>query len=331
MSGLRNRLGWILVGLSLFLHFFTVYCYITQPERFAAYTVAPIWFWGAIGLFLSCFAFCFLRAPLSMVVSFIWAITLLVGADESHALAHLTTEPPRPGAAALHHNQPVIRVLTMNCAFLLQGAPTNDIEYWQPDIVFLQEVDAPQLKEIAERLYGGTGDYRSFHRNGVITRWKINAEVRYPHANFQQLRIVLPDQREINLLNVHLLSAATDLRLWRKIAWKEHRDNRRARKSQLSAALQILEQTTPFPNSPTLVCGDFNAPAWDQVHNLLSRDFTNAFSTVGTGWGNTFQRRLPILRIDHIYSTRQFTPVRCRAVTTRHSDHRLVVADFLMK
>ncbi len=37
----------------------------------------------------------------------------------------------------------------------------------------------------------------------------------------------------------------------------------------------------------------------------------------------------PALRIDHLYATRHFTPVRCRAVTTRHSDHRMVVADFL--
>lgn len=331
MSRLRNRLGWILVACSLFLHFFTVFCYVTQPDRLAAFTVAPIWIWGSIGLFLSCFAFCFLRAALSMVVSLVWVITLLVGADEAHVLAHLTTTPPKPGAAALYHDQPVVRVLTLNCAAFTMGSPTDDIEYWQPDIVLLQEIQPYQVREIAERLYGGTGDYRAYHNNGVITRWKISAETHYDYASFQQLRISLPDQRDIDLINVHLLSAATDLRLWEKDAWKTHYKNRVTRKQELSAALQVLEQTTQFPNTPALVCGDFNAPAWDQVHHLLSRDFTNAFAAAGTGWGNTFQRRLPVLRIDHIYSTYHFTPVRCRAVTTRHSDHRLVVADFLFK
>ena len=57
----------------------------------------------------------------------------------------------------------------------------------------------------------------------------------------------------------------------------------------------------------------------------------DAFASVGTGWGDTFQRRFPILRIDHIYATRHFTPVRSLTVTTRTSDHRMVVADFLMK
>ena len=83
-----------------------------------------------------------------------------------------------------------------------------------------------------------------------------------------------------------------------------------------------------FPNTPTLFGGDFNSPASDVVHRQLARDFVDAFATAGTGWGDTFQRRFPILRIDHIYATRHFTPVRCRAVTTRHSDHRMVVADF---
>ena len=62
---------------------------------------------------------------------------------------------------------------------------------------------------------------------------------------------------------------------------------------------------------------------------MLSRDFTDAFVAAGTGWGDTFQRRVPVLRIDHLYANRQFTPIRCRAVTTHNSDHRMVVADFL--
>jgi endonuclease/exonuclease/phosphatase family metal-dependent hydrolase len=60
------------------------------------------------------------------------------------------------------------------------------------------------------------------------------------------------------------------------------------------------------------------------------RDFNDSFSTAGRGWGNTFQRRVPVLRLDSIYATRQFTPVRCRAVTTRKSDHRMVISDLIL-
>ena len=95
-------------------------------------------------------------------------------------------------------------------------------------------------------------------------------------------------------------------------------------------ARQVLEQTTKFPNTPTLFGGDFNAGATDLVHRQMDADFVDAFAAAGTGWGNTSQRRFPILRIDHLYATRHFTPVRCRTLTTRCSDHRMVVADFLV-
>ena len=64
----------------------------------------------------------------------------------------------------------------------------------------------------------------------------------------------------------------------------------------------------------------------DPAHHFGRVD---AFAAAGTGWGNTYQRRIPIHRIDQIHCTRQFRPLRCSAVTTRHSDHRMVVADLL--
>ena len=195
----------------------------------------------------------------------------------------------------------------------------------------MQDILPHQVRQIADTLYGGRGDYRVHQSNGVITRWKIQREVRNPSQRDQQVTVLLPSGIEIEVVNVHLATAATDLRLWRKSAWSHHRSNRAIRQKELSITQQILEQTTAFPDTPSLFGGDFNSPASDIVHRQLARDFVDAFASAGTGWGNTFQRRFPVLRIDHIYATRHLTAVRCRAVTTRHSDHRMVVADFLMK
>ena len=74
--------------ISLLLHIFTVYCFSRQPDRFTAFTVMPIWLWGGIGLVLSSVAFYFLRASLSLIMTGVWAITLLVGADEAKVLAN---------------------------------------------------------------------------------------------------------------------------------------------------------------------------------------------------------------------------------------------------
>jgi endonuclease/exonuclease/phosphatase (EEP) superfamily protein YafD len=331
MSSLSRRLGWTLVGISLLLHIFTVYCFARQPDRFAAFTVMPIWLWGGFGLLLSSVAFYFLRASLSLVMTGVWAVTLLVGADEARVLANFGKSPPLPGLADAYEGAPVIRAITLNSAFFTFGNPVADLAAWQPDIVLLQDILPHQVRQIADNLYGGRGDYRVHQSNGVITRWKIQREVRNPSQRDQQVTVLLPSGIEIEVVNVHLATAATDLRLWRKSAWSHHRSNRAIRQKELSITQQILEQTTAFPNTPTLFGGDFNSPASDMVHRQLARDFVDAFASAGTGWGNTFQRRFPVLRIDHIYATRHLTAARCRAVTTRHSDHRMVVADFLMK
>lgn len=331
MSPLSRRIGWTLVGASLLLHIFTVYCFARQPDRLAAFTVMPIWLWGGGGLLLSGMAFYFLRAPLSLVMTAVWAVTLLVGADEARVLANFGKSPPLTGPAEPFDGKPVLRVITLNCGEGSRGNPAQDITAWQPDIVLLQDVLPHQVRQIADALYGGHGDYRAHQTNGVVTRWKIQREIRNPTQRSEQVTVRLPSGAEIEVVNVHLQTAATNLRLWRKSAWVEHRNNRVVRQKELALTLQVLEQTTQFPATPTIFGGDFNAPATDIVHRLLARDFVDAFASAGTGWGDTFQRRLPILRIDHIYATRHFAPVRSLTVTTRTSDHRMVVADFLMK
>jgi endonuclease/exonuclease/phosphatase (EEP) superfamily protein YafD len=330
-TSISRRIGWILVVVSLLLHLFTVYCFARQPARFAAFTVMPIWLWGGFGLFLSTLAYYCLRAPLSLVMTAVWTITLLVGADEARVLANFGKQVPRPGPAEAYENKAVIRVITLNAAFFTYGNPAQDLAVWQPDIILLQDILPPQVQQIADVLYGGHGDYRALLTNGLVTRWKILREIRNPNQRDEQLTLQLPGGREIEVVNVHLATAATDLRLWRRAAWISHRDNRIVRQRELALTQQVLEQTTTFPNTPTIFGGDFNSPATDLVHRQLARDFVDAFAAAGSGWGDTYHRRFPILRIDHIYATRHFTPIRCLAVTTRNSDHRMVVADFIMK
>jgi endonuclease/exonuclease/phosphatase family metal-dependent hydrolase len=330
MTPVRRRLGWALVACSLGLHLLTIYAFARQPDRLAAFTVMPIWVWGSLGVACSSVAFYFLRASLSLILTGIWAVTILLGADEARVLGNLTKEAPQPGPAKPSAGLPVIRVATLNCAHLHFGNPSLDLAIWEPDIILLQEVNPLDLKTIADRVYGGRGDYRFHNSNGIITRWRIKREVRNPMFREQQLTIADPDGREIEVVNVHLTTAATNLQLWQRAAWTNHRENRQLRRQELSVALQLLEQTSPFPERPTLLGGDFNSPANDIVHAQLSRDFKDCFTTVGSGWGDTFQRRVPILRLDCVYATRQFTPVRCRAVTTRMSDHRIVIADLIL-
>jgi endonuclease/exonuclease/phosphatase (EEP) superfamily protein YafD len=329
-STLSRFLGQIALGISLLLLLVTVFAFARQPDRLAAFTVLPIWLWGSMGLMLSLGALYFVRARFSLILSSVWAITILVGADEARVLLHYNQSPPLPGRAEPFEGKPVIRVITQNCAIFLFGSPAQDIAAWHPDIVLLQDVYPYQAKQIADTLYGGHGDFRYHETNAIVTRYKIEREITTPNRRVQEVTLRLPNGKSIEVVNVHLATATTDLRFWQKSAWLNHRINRSIRDTELTQTRQILEHSTDLPHTPTLFGGDFNSPATDVVHRQLTRDFVDAFAAVGTGWGDTFQHRLPILRIDHLYANRLFTPVRCRAVTTRHSDHRMVVADFLM-
>ncbi|WP_193213080.1 endonuclease/exonuclease/phosphatase family protein [Luteolibacter marinus] len=328
----RRRAGWTLIGLSLLLHLFTVFAYTHCPDDLAAFTVVPVWIWGGIGLLLSVTAFWFLWAPLSWVITGVWAITVLLLADEAWVIANVGKAPPRPGPAGNEDGRPLIRVLTLNCSYFNYNGgsdPADDIRRWDPDVVLLQEVRPHQVRHIADTLFFGRGDYRLFSSNGIVSRWSIRREVNpsKPGYRVQQVTIRRPDGNEFEVVNLHLKSAATDLRLWRKESWKTHRQNRITHRDELSIALGILSDTGE--GLPAIVGGDFNSPARDPIQALLKPDYDDAFIEAGTGWGNTYQRRIPVQRIDQIHYSRQFKAVHCRAVTTRRSDHRMVVADLL--
>jgi len=334
-STLTRRSGWLLVGASLALHFLTVVAYARQPDLLAALTVLPIWVWGGLGVLLSGLAFYFLRAPLSLIMTGVWAFTVLLGADEAKVIANIGTEAPEKGIPLPVKGRQPIRVLTLNVAQFSFGDPTEDIAAWEPDIVLLQEAQPKQVKAIADRLYQGSGDFRAYALNGVASRWEITQEVRNQNPKFRFLHhhvsIMTPDRGPIEIANIHLSEATTSMSLWKPSCWRDHKANRRQRQVEVAVALGVLEKTCAFPGAqPVIFAGDFNAPPTDPIQRQLRRDFNDAFAEAGTGWGNTYQRRIPVLRIDQIHATRHFTPVRCRAVTTRHSDHRMVIADLIL-
>ena len=107
MTNVRRQLGWTLVASSLALHLLTVFAFARQPDRLAAFTVMPIWVWGGVGLLLSSVAFYFLRASLSLILTGIWAVTILLGADEARVLGNLAKEIPLPGQARPFSGLPV--------------------------------------------------------------------------------------------------------------------------------------------------------------------------------------------------------------------------------
>lgn len=330
----RKVISAALVIASLGFHLITVALYARQPDKFAAFTLIPIWVWGAVGLALSSSAFLFLRAPLSLFTTAAWAITILLLADEARPLGRLGKAGIKAGTPERYEGRDVLRVATINLA----GAPedfSEAIAMYEPDIVFVQEMAHPyRLRELNDNLFDSRGDYRYDlkSRCGVVVRGTIRQHIQNPVYRSQQVRMSLPNGRLLELVNLHLQPASTDLRLWRRDCWRKHHHNRKLRRGELAFALQILEKTNRNPTLPAvLVAGDFNAPANDRVYRMLKKDFVDTYSESGVGWGNTYHRRFPILRLDHIFCSKAFIPVRSCAVSIGESDHRMVVSDLVLR
>ena len=204
----------------------------------------------------------------------------------------------------------------------------------QPDILFIQEIPHPyRLRQLNDSLYQGKGDYRydAEKRCGIIVRGEIERQIKNQVYRSQQVTARLPNQRKVELVNLHLQAASTDLRLWTRECWRTHRQNRELRRAELGLSLEILKRTLPSTSRPTIIAGDFNAPANDSIYRMLGDRFVDSFEAAGTGWGNTYHRRFPILRLDHIFVSEEFLPVRSTVVTIPESDHRMVVSDLVLR
>jgi vancomycin resistance protein VanJ len=82
-----------------------------------------------------------------------------------------------------------------------------------------------------------------------------------------------------------------------------------------------------YSEHPLIVIGDFNTPA-DSVHfDRLRARLTNAFETAGRGYAATWPMPLPVLQLDHIWTTKHLRVIRCEHRTSLWSDHRAIVAD----
>ncbi|NNC90334.1 MAG: hypothetical protein HKN82_17915 [Akkermansiaceae bacterium] len=322
-----------LVVASLGFHLVVVALYSRLPDRFAAFTLFPIWGWGSIGLLLASLAF-LCRAPLSFFAVAAWSVTILVLADEARPLGRIGREPPNPGVPVRFEGRNVLRVATINWS----GSPedfSESIVLYQPDVIFIQEIPHPyRLRLLNQTLYGGKGDYRydSIRRCGIVVRGEIERQIKNPLEGFrsQHVTMRLPNGRKVELVNLHLQAASTDLALWRRECWHTHAVNRQLRRRELAVALTLLETSTPT-RGPTILAGDFNAPATDSIYRVVRRDFIDSFAVAGVGWGNTYHRRFPILRLDHIFVSEEFLPVRSCVVSIPESDHRMVVSDLILQ
>ncbi len=78
---------------------------------------------------------------------------------------------------------------------------------------------------------------------------------------------------------------------------------------------------------PVVVCGDFNDVPNSYAYKTIGKNLQDAFVEKGVGSGRTFSGITPTLRIDNIFTDKEFIVTQFTTIHKRLSDHFPIIAD----
>lgn len=231
-------------------------------------------------------------------------------------------EDPTPG--------PTVRVVTYNVHVGLQGPEqvAQTVRDLEPDVICLQEAwHSPVLP--LRRAFPGYHGLESMELD-TLTRFPIASHQRMPlsvgwrHGLETQLDV---QGVSLSVLNVHFVTGHRGSHVLHSVRHGALREylglTVAARRRQLAAVTRWLDEQP----GPAIVVGDFNTTAGAYSLLPLRERMTDAFAAGGLGFGHTFPRRLPLVRIDYIWCTPDIRVRRCRVVRSPASDHCALVAE----
>lgn len=82
---------------------------------------------------------------------------------------------------------------------------------------------------------------------------------------------------------------------------------------------------------PVIFCGDMNDVPNSYTYKTVKGNMKDAFLQKGFGIGRTYTSLSPTLRIDYILTDHHFEVQQCKRITTKYSDHYMLVADIKEK
>lgn len=92
----------------------------------------------------------------------------------------------------------------------------------------------------------------------------------------------------------------------------------------------VIEALAPI-EGPVIICGDFNEPPLSYNYRQMKKaGFVDTFTKVGRGIKPTYAGKLPLLRIDYIWTNDGVKPLDFKRYKFKGSDHYPVFLDFLI-
>lgn len=223
-----------------------------------------------------------------------------------------------------------IRIVSWNVHEEYGNVPTmrRVVAALKPDIVCLQEARQPLFYDaLPGAAVGHANEVTTLTRGRILRKQRIRLG---PYPNFRrglETVIELPQGR-LSVFNVHYVIDMTGRlkRARQGLPVRALDDTQQARRLENEAVLRWLNSTP----GPRVVVGDFNTPPNAAMYRDLKAVATDAFGKVGRGWGFTYRRDRPVIRIDYVWCAGKVEPVACRPRDGEVSDHRLLVTDLLL-
>jgi endonuclease/exonuclease/phosphatase family metal-dependent hydrolase len=170
-----------------------------------------------------------------------------------------------------------------------------------------------------------------FSRYPIVNEGKVFDNNRTNGAIFADIKI---NDDTIRIYNAHLESMKIDSdgleniegvkENYRQTLGKLHRGSL-ARSKQLKVLVEHYSNS-PYP---IILMGDLNEIPYSYTYFKLSEQLQNAFEVAGRGFGFTYNRIIFFLRIDHIFSSPEITPIQFKTHReVDYSDHYPVSAVF---
>lgn len=227
-----------------------------------------------------------------------------------------------------------------------------------PDIIAMQETPARAIRYLADANYSefkhamdiGEHTFLSRHPilSGDLVRLKGGVEDNTPAARF----VIDFNGRQVVVYSVHFITVRDTLLHYRRGAFlhgilgivpgtsfhAKMKVNRRFWLERIRTA-EALKAVIDAETFPTLVLGDFNAPAGGYIHRRLARGLQDTHKAAGGGFGYTFPgtTRTPLsgggpwMRIDYILASKQWEVLGSLTEENRPSQHRAVATKLDLK
>ena len=235
----------------------------------------------------------------------------------------------------------------------------DKVQEENPDILCCQEFSAfkngvtrPQCIDLFAKASGYPYVYynkkRNYGGNVVFSKYpveKVDEDSGFGQENTYGIMVSVDagEKGKFYVANVHLLSyMITDNEIELLVGSAERQNLDTLGKTLLhklnfafqrrSEELQRLLEGMPSVDAPVLMCGDFNEPPLSYNYNQMRKaGFVDTFTEVGRGIKPTYAGKLPLLRIDYIWSDTAVTTLHFERCRFKASDHYPILLDFKIK